>query len=103
MNLKSRTGQINDSGHLLMNLYKFSIKKNIFHVYGKNYKTRDGTAIRDFIDVEDLSMIHLEVLQKNVTFDKSYEINCGKGRGHTVLEIIKKLENTTNKKNKKKF
>ena len=35
--------------------------------------------------------------------DKSYEINCGKGRGHTVLEIIKKLENITNIKIKKKF
>ena len=101
--LKSRTGQINDSGHLLMNLVNSLIKKNIFRVYGKNYKTRDGTAIRDFIDVEDLSMIHFEVLQKMLLLNKSFEINCGMGRGHTVLEIIKKLENTTKKKIKKKF
>ena len=47
-----------------MNLTNSLLKKNIFHVYGKNYKTRDGTAIRDFIDVEDLSMIHLDVFRK---------------------------------------
>tara|TARA_E500000178_G_scaffold348417_1_gene403480 strand:- start:268 stop:1230 length:963 start_codon:yes stop_codon:yes gene_type:complete len=100
---KSRTGQINDSGHLLMNLANSFFKKNIFKVYGKNYKTKDGTAVRDFIDVEDLSLIHFEVLKKMIKLKKSFEINCGKGKGYSVLEIIKKLEGITGKNIKKIF
>ena len=100
---KSRTGQINDSGHLLMNLVSSFFKKNIFKVYGKNYNTKDGTAVRDFIDVEDLSSIHFEVLKKMIQFNKSFEINCGKGKGYTVLDVIKELENITGKKIKKIF
>ncbi len=100
---KSRTGQINDSGHLFMNLANSFFKKKIFKVYGKNYKTKDGTAVRDYIDVEDLSLIHLKVLKKMIKFNKSFEINCGKGRGYSVLEVIKELENITGKKIKKFF
>ena len=100
---KCRTGQINDSGHLLMNLVNSFFKKTFFKVYGKNYKTKDGTAVRDFIDVEDLSLIHFEILKKMIKFNKSFEINCGKGKGYTVLEIIKKLESITGRKIKKIF
>ena len=62
-----RTGQLNDSGHLFMNIFN-SIKKQSFKVkiFGSNYKTRDKTAIRDFIDVEDLSLIHLLILKKMI-------------------------------------
>jgi len=75
-----RTGQLNDSGHLFMNIFN-SIKKQSFKVkiFGSNYKTRDKTAIRDFIDVEDLSLIHLLILKKMIKKNKSYKINsCSK-------------------------
>ena len=38
-----------------------------------------------------------------IKFNKSFEINCGKGRGYSVLEVIKELENITGKKIKKFF
>ena len=99
-----RTGQLNDSGHLFMNIFN-SIKKQSFKVkiFGSNYKTRDKTAIRDFIDVEDLSLIHLLILKKMIKKNKSYEMNCGTGVGYTVLEILKIFETIANIKFKKKF
>lgn len=99
-----RTGQLNDSGHLFMNIYK-AIKDKTFkiNVFGSNYSTRDKTAIRDFVDVEDLSLIHLLILKKMIKKNKSYEINCGTGTGYTVLEVLKIFEKIIKIKFKKKF
>ncbi len=99
-----RTGQLNDSGHLFMNIYK-AIKDKTFkvNIFGSNYNTRDKTAIRDFIDVEDLSFIHLLILKKMIKKNKSYEINCGTGTGYTVLEVLKIFEKIIKVKFRKKF
>ena len=58
-----------------------------FNLYGSNYKTPDKTAIEDYIDVEDLSKIHLKAYNKIKQTNKSYEFNCGVGNGYSVLEI----------------
>nr|WP_297307719.1 UDP-glucose 4-epimerase GalE [uncultured Flavobacterium sp.] len=64
-------------------------------VFGGDYETRDGTAIRDYIDVNDLAEAHLLALQflinkKNT--EKLEFFNLGSGVGSTVLEIIKAFE-----------
>ena len=64
-------------------------------VFGNDYETRDGTAIRDYIDVNDLANAHLLALQylldkKNKEQLESF--NLGSGTGTTVLEIIKTFE-----------
>jgi len=60
---KYRVGPINQSGQLFKNLSTCIVNKNYqIKVYGKNYKTRDGTCIRDYIDVNDLSRIHINCL-----------------------------------------
>jgi len=100
---KCRTGQLNDSGHLFMNLSNSIIKKNYTaSVYGTNYKTRDGSAVRDYIDVEDISNIHLSILEKMRKNNKSYEINCGSGKGFSVFEILSNFERVIGKKFKNK-
>ncbi len=64
-------------------------------VYGDDYETRDGTAIRDYIHVVDLAKAHVIALQriiegKNKT---NYEVfNVGTGTGSTVLEVINSFE-----------
>ena len=57
---KSRTGVIN-KGTLFKNLSS-NINKNNYQIdlYGDNYKTKDGTCIRDYIDVNDLTNLHLK-------------------------------------------
>jgi len=65
------------------------------NVYGKNYSTRDGTCIRDFIHVTDLAEGHIAMLKKK-NHKKRLEIyNFGTGKGSTVLEVIKAFEKET--------
>jgi UDP-glucose 4-epimerase len=57
-------------------------------VYGSDYPTPDGTAIRDYIHVEDLAAAHLLALRHLRHGGASGFINLGNGRGYSVLEVI---------------
>ena len=63
-------------------------------IFGSDYPTRDGTGIRDYIDVNDLTRWHVaawKFLEKMPV--SSYELfNLGSGKGTSVLEIIKEAE-----------
>ena len=63
-------------------------KKKIIKVYGKNLNTKDGTCVRDYIHVSDLSEIHLKVLNKINKIKKSIVLNCGYGIGISVKQVI---------------
>lgn len=67
-------------------------------IYGKDYLTKDGTCLRDFIDINDLSNLHLEVLKKIKKIKKSLILNCGYGMPKTVLEIVNKFAKVINRK-----
>ena len=73
-------------------------KKPIFNIYGNNYDTIDGTCIRDFIHVSDLADIHIKVLIKINNSNKSTVVNCGYGKGISVLEIINEFKKFTKNK-----
>lgn len=64
-------------------------------VFGNDYATRDGTAIRDYIDVNDLADAHVKAVQRLI-FKKNREnlefFNLGSGTGSTVLEIVEAFE-----------
>jgi UDP-glucose 4-epimerase len=67
-------------------------------VFGNDYPTRDGTAIRDYIHVVDLAKAHVVAVQrliegKNPTAFEFY--NLGTGTGSTVLEVISSFEKVT--------
>lgn len=57
-------------------------------VFGKDYKTPDGTCVRDYIHVLDLASAHLAALKKLETGSGYHIYNVGTGRGYSVLEII---------------
>jgi UDP-glucose 4-epimerase len=66
-------------------------------IYGNDWPTKDGTCIRDYIHVMDLSEAHfsaLQFLKNNPTQFQS--INIGTGEGYTVLEIIEKYSKLNN-------
>lgn len=67
------------------------IQKEIV-VYGTNFSSHDGSAIRDYIHVQDLAEAHVKALQWLVLNNKSAQINLGSGAGHSVFEIIKAIE-----------
>ena len=85
-----KIGEIEKShGHLIKNLAIESLKKNPkVKIFGKNYKTKDGTCIRDYIHVSDLADIHIKSLQYLQKNKKSFVLNCGYGKGYSVLQIV---------------
>ncbi len=57
-------------------------------VFGTDYPTPDGTAIRDYIHVDDLASAHLLALEFLKTEKRSRVFNCGYGIGHSVLDVV---------------
>jgi UDP-glucose 4-epimerase len=63
-------------------------KRRHILVFGTDYPTRDGTCIRDYIHVTDLTRAHLAALRHLRTGGASDVLNCGYSRGYSVLEVI---------------
>jgi UDP-glucose 4-epimerase len=57
-------------------------------VFGNDYDTPDGTAIRDYIHVSDLASAHIAALQYLSAGGRSTAVNLGTGRGYSVLEVV---------------
>jgi UDP-arabinose 4-epimerase len=64
-------------------------------IYGTDYPTPDGTAIRDYIHVQDLAEAHLRALEHLAAGRDSTALNLGTGRGHSVREVIRIAEKVT--------
>jgi len=85
--------------HLIPNLLLFLLgKKQSFELFGTDFPTPDGTAIRDYIHVTDLAAAHVLALKARLGSSKSDFINLGTNKGYSVLEVIKKVEEITGKK-----
>ena len=67
-------------------------------VFGKDYDTKDGTGVRDYIHVMDLARGHLAALEYLEKDTPSLAVNLGTGRGYSVLEIVKAFERASGKK-----
>lgn len=70
-------------------------------VYGDDYDTPDGSAIRDYINVVDLAKAHVVAIERllNDRNKAPYEVfNLGTGRGSSVLEIVRAFESVTGEK-----
>lgn len=61
-------------------------------VFGTDYDTPDGTAVRDYIHVTDLAGAHVRALQLSLSQDVSSALNLGTGNGYSVREVIKSVE-----------
>lgn len=72
-----------------------------FSVFGNDYKTRDGSCVRDYVHVSDIAYAHVLALQSlfEGKIKNNFEIiNLGSGNGVTVLEAIKAFEKASGKK-----
>lgn len=98
---KLRCGHISKkkSTHLIKKICENFYKDEDLEIFGKNYPSKDGTAIRDYIHVSDLAMAHYKSAKYLLKFKKSHVLNCGYGKGNSVLNVIK----TFNKINYKKI
>ncbi|MFA5072415.1 MAG: UDP-glucose 4-epimerase GalE [Nitrospirota bacterium] len=64
-------------------------------IYGSDYPTHDGTCVRDYIHVDDLSEAHVLALHYLSRDAQSDVFNCGYGHGHSVKEVIKIVKKVT--------
>ncbi len=67
-------------------------------VFGDDYETPDGTCIRDYIHVNDLAQAHILAVEHLMSGGASDQFNVGTGAGHTVMEMIRAVEEVTGKK-----
>ncbi|HEY0044240.1 MAG TPA: UDP-glucose 4-epimerase GalE [Allosphingosinicella sp.] len=79
-------------------------KRSHVSVFGTDYETADGTGIRDYIHVSDLADAHVHALEKLMADPESNHImNCGYGRGFSVLEVLDAVDRVTNMKIERKL
>lgn len=94
---KGRTGQSTPRAtHLIKRAAQVALGR-VPHldIFGTDYSTPDGTAIRDYIHVSDLVEIHRMVLEHLRSDGRSETFNCGYGRGSSVLEVVSAIERIT--------
>jgi len=91
----------NEQGLPFALIRAFKDKKTLF-IFGKDYNTRDGTAVRDYINILDLIEAHLkayEFLKEKKEKESIFEvINLGTNRGYTVLEVVNSFNDILEKK-----
>ena len=74
-------------------------KRDGVSVFGTDYDTPDGTGVRDYIHVTDLAAAHVLALEALVADPtRSLTMNCGYGRGFSVLEVLDAVDRVTNRK-----
>jgi UDP-glucose 4-epimerase len=83
----------NPETHLIPNL----MKSDKVTVYGDQYSTPDGTAVRDYIHVIDLCQAHIKAYEYMEKNNKGIVCNLGTGKGNSVMEVIDKVEIITGK------
>jgi len=73
-------------------------KRSALQVFGGDYATHDGTGVRDYIHVTDLVKGHVKALQYLEQHQELITVNLGTGKGYSVLDMLKAMEQAANKK-----
>lgn len=94
---KNNIGQINNNGQLIKNICANILKNKPILVFGTDYNTKDGTCVRDYIHIKDLTDIHIKALNY-LNKKKNIILNCGYQKPSSVLEVINSFKK--NSKNK---
>jgi UDP-glucose-4-epimerase GalE len=84
--------------HLIPLMLRASATGRPLTVFGDDYDTPDGTCIRDYIHVNDLADAHIRAVEALLAGAPSDQFNVGTGRGHSVLEMLRGVEEATGQK-----
>jgi UDP-glucose 4-epimerase len=97
---KGRGGQsTSEATHLIKVAVQAALGQRPYvEIYGTDYSTPDGTAIRDYIHATDLARAHVAALQYLRANGVSEVLNCGYGRGYSVREVISAVERVSRTK-----
>jgi UDP-glucose 4-epimerase len=96
---KNRIGEWHEpETHLIPNILKSTFNAGkTFEMYGTDYDTKDGTCVRDYINVEDLAQAHLLALNYLQKGGETNFFNLGTNDGNTVKEVFSFCEKITGK------
>ncbi|MBB4857255.1 UDP-glucose 4-epimerase [Novosphingobium chloroacetimidivorans] len=97
---QARTGQSTAGAtHLIKVAVEAALgKRESVGVFGTDFDTPDGTGVRDYIHVTDLAEAHVLALEALVAEPtRSLTMNCGYGRGFSVLEVLDAVDRVTNR------
>jgi UDP-glucose 4-epimerase len=96
---EGRAGQLTKNATLLIKVACETAvgARNRMSVFGTDYPTADGTCIRDYIHVTDLVAAHLDALKHLRAGGENLVLNCGYGRGYSVLEVIDTVKKVSGK------
>jgi UDP-arabinose 4-epimerase len=90
--LENEIGELHQpETHLIPLALKSALQDETFKVFGDDYKTHDGSAVRDYIHVSDLAAAHVAALDTLNQAKNSFECNLGTGIGYSVLEIMHQI------------
>jgi UDP-glucose 4-epimerase len=96
---QARTGQSTAGAtHLIKVAVEAALgRRGHVDVFGTDYATSDGTGVRDYIHVSDLAAAHVLALEALIANPaESLTMNCGYGRGFSVLEVLDAVDRVTN-------
>lgn len=84
--------------HLIPNVLKAAADSSVsVPVYGTDFDTPDGTAVRDYVHVADLADAHVSALDFTLSHDGDHAFNLGTGTGASVKEVVAMAEQVTGK------
>ena len=87
--LPFHSGFLTPETHLIPNILKSAISGDgKFTIFGDDYDTKDGTNVRDYVQVEDLIDAHILALKHMMETNKSDVFNLGTAQGYSNLEIL---------------
>lgn len=85
--------------HLIPNILKSTFNEGqTFKMFGDDYETKDGTCVRDYIDIEELVNAHVLALQYLKNGGDTNYFNLGTNNGNSVKDVFSMCEQVTNKK-----
>jgi UDP-glucose 4-epimerase len=83
----------NPETHLIPLTIKKTLEGKVIKIYGKKYRTKDGTCIRDYIHIKDICEAYEKTIKLLINDKiKDQTINIGTGTGYTNLEIVNKIK-----------
>ncbi|MCH9853448.1 MAG: UDP-glucose 4-epimerase GalE [Alphaproteobacteria bacterium] len=89
-----RAGQMSKNAtHLIKVATQTALgKRPHIEIFGSDFETDDGTGVRDYIHVSDLTQIHHQILELMQASGQSQLLNCGYGQGYSVREVLDKID-----------
>ncbi|MAW82052.1 MAG: UDP-glucose 4-epimerase GalE [Parvularcula sp.] len=94
---QGRAGEIGKPTHLIKAAAQIALglRQESLQIYGGDYPTPDGSAIRDYVHVNDLAQAHMAALERVRGQGGAITLNCGYGRGYSVYEVVDAFRRVT--------